>query len=85
MHPLVTAAYFHAAFEAIHPFVDGNGRVGRLIMNFILHKNDYPMINIPNSEKIKYYKALETAQLKGNLRPFIELLLNLLNDDKILF
>jgi len=47
LHPLVVASYFYNDFERIHPFVDGNGRVGRLLMNFILHKNKFPMINIP--------------------------------------
>ncbi|MBI4176443.1 MAG: Fic family protein, partial [Candidatus Aenigmarchaeota archaeon] len=55
LHPLITAAYFHAGFEAIHPFVDGNGRTGRLIINFMLSRNGYPMANIPHSERIDYY------------------------------
>lgn len=84
LHPLIVAAYFHAAFETIHPFVDGNGRVGRLLMNFILHKNSYPMINIPNKTRYKYYSALEKAQLEGNLRPFVELLIGILKNSEIL-
>ncbi len=83
--PLVIAAYFHTAFELIHPFIDGNGRVGRLLMNFILYKNRYPMINIPNAIKHRYYKALQEAQIKGNLRPFVALLLKLLKESKIRF
>lgn len=85
LHPLILAAYFHVAFESIHPFIDGNGRVGRLLMTFILHKNKYPMINIPNSIKHKYYDALEEAHLNGNLRPFIELLIYLLKNKEISF
>lgn len=85
LHPLILAAYFHAAFEGIHPFVDGNGRVGRLLMNLILHKNNYPMINIPNDIKNVYYSALYIAQKKGNLRPFIEFLIDLLKEEKIRF
>ena len=85
LHPLIIAAYFHTAFEIIHPFVDGNGRVGRLLMNFILHKNKFPMINIPNREKNVYYKCLEEAQIRENLKPFIEFLVNLLKEGKIRF
>jgi len=85
LHPLVLAAYFHAAFETIHPFVDGNGRTGRLLMNFILHKNDLPMINILNSRKLKYYECLEKAQLKGNLEPLIKFLFGLIIEQKIVF
>ncbi len=85
LHPLITAAYFHTAFEIVHPFVDGNGRVGRLLMNLILHKNKFPMINIPNRERNIYYKCLEEAQIKENLRPFIEFLIRLIKEEKIRF
>lgn len=85
LHPLVLAAYFHVAFEIIHPFVDGNGRVGRLLLNFILHKYGYPMINIPNKIKFRYYESLKKATLAGNLRPFIEILLELYKETKLRF
>ncbi|MDP1729179.1 MAG: Fic family protein [archaeon] len=85
LHPLILATYFHVAFETIHPFVDGNGRVGRLLMNFILHKYGYPMINIPNKIKFKYYESLKEATLTGNLRLFIEILLNLYEEMKLRF
>ena len=84
LHPLVLATYFHAEFEKIHPFVDGNGRVGRLIMSFILHKNNFPMINIPKKRRFAYYKALRKAH-QGNHRLFIELLIGLLKKDKLRF
>jgi|SRR3989338_4408747 len=85
LNPLVLAAYFHAVFEMIHPFVDGNGRVGRLLMSFILHKSGFPMINIPNKEKNIYYKSLENSQTNGDLRPFVEFLIKLLREEKIRF
>jgi len=85
LHPLILSAYFHSAFETIHPFVDGNGRVGRLLMNFILHKKKYPMINILNKRKYAYYNYLEESQLKGNLRPLIKFLFDLLNEEKVRF
>lgn len=84
LHPLILAAYFHVGFEIIHPFVDGNGRVGRLLMNFILHKNKYPMINILDKTKLKYYNSLKKAQ-DGGLRPFVELLFTTLKNSKIKF
>ena len=83
LHPLIVAAYFHSGFELIHPFIDGNGRVGRLLMNFILHKNGYPMINIPNTRKLEYYKALEEAQVNGHLREFVKFLFDLMKEGKI--
>lgn len=85
LHPLIVAAYFHVMFEMIHPFVDGNGRVGRLLMNFILHKNGFPMINIPSKQKYKYYEVLEKAQVKGNLKPFIDFLYKIILNSKIKF
>jgi Fic family protein len=85
LHPLIVASYFHIAFETVHPFVDGNGRVGRLLMNFILHKNKYPMINIPNKRKFEYYETLNKATKEGNIKPFIELMINLLKESRLKF
>lgn len=85
LHPMVVASYFHSAFESIHPFVDGNGRVGRLLMNFILHKNRLPMVNIPNKQRKTYYKTLQESQLKGNLKPFVKFILDLLRRADFVF
>jgi Fic family protein len=73
-NPVVVGTYFHAAFESIHPFVDFNGRVGRLILNFFLFKNGLPMVNIKNKEKLKYYKALKEAN-KENLKYLVKLVM----------
>jgi Fic family protein len=77
VHPVLAAAYVHVGFELVHPFVDGNGRVGRLLMNFILRKHGYPMVNIPNRDKRDYYRALHAGQVEGDLQPFVGLLLGL--------
>lgn len=85
LHPLILSAYFHSAFETIHPFVDGNGRVGRLLINFILHKAGLPMVNIPNKKKHIYYASLESAQLKGDLRQLVKFLFDILKEKNIKF
>lgn len=85
LNPLVLASYFHTEFEKIHPFVDGNGRVGRLLMNFILYKNKFPMINIPKKRKFQYYQVLQKAQRKGNLKPFVNYLISILKKDSLKF
>lgn len=83
LHPVVVAAYFHAAFEAIHPFVDGNGRAGRLALNLMLHRKGYPMVSIPRTQKVRYFNALAHAQIDGDFRPLITLLIERLkNSDK---
>ncbi len=72
-HPIVLAAYFHVVFESIHPFRDGNGRVGRLLLNFILRKNGFPMIDIKTEDRFRYYKCLEEAQINNDLKPLTDL------------
>ena len=69
IHPVVLATLFHHKFENIHPFSDGNGRTGRMIMNHILIKHSYPPIVINNFNRKEYLEALNKADkaIKKNL------------------
>ena len=60
LHPIGRAAWFHLNFEGIHPFVDGNGRTGRLILNLMLMQSGYPPINVKYSDRKRYYEAFDT-------------------------
>lgn len=64
-------AIFHADFEKIHPFGDGNGRTGRLIMNLELMKEGYPITIIKNEDRLEYYEALEKAQTTNDYKDII--------------
>jgi len=72
MHQLLLAALVHLKFVTIHPFADGNGRISRLLMNFVLHKDGYPMLNIRYANKEDYYDALEDCQVSGIEKPFVD-------------
>lgn len=74
-HPLVLAAVVHNQFENIHPFQDGNGRVGRLLLNNILLKHNLPPLNIELRNRSEYYAALQTYENDQNIRPTLELML----------
>jgi len=73
--PLVLAAIIHNQFEHIHPFQDGNGRVGRLLLNFVLIKNKHPPINITLEDRAEYYDSLQEYSKKQNLKPTIMFLI----------
>ena len=66
---LTAAAYFHAKFENIHPFADGNGRVGRLAMNYLLVLNGHPPVTIHEEDRLDYYNALEAWDTRQDLAP----------------
>jgi Fic family protein len=64
IHPIKLAALFHGKFEQIHPFEDGNGRVGRFMINVILTENKYPPLIIRKSQRISYLTSLEKFDKK---------------------
>lgn len=72
--PFVLAAVVHNQFETIHPFQDGNGRVGRLLLINVLIKHGLPPLNIELENRKEYYEALRKYQINGNLRPTLDLM-----------
>lgn len=73
MHPVILAAEMHERLVTIHPFIDGNGRTSRLIMNLILLQHGYVIANIKGDydSRMKYYQALEIAQTSNNKEDFL--------------
>ncbi|KAK2902116.1 protein adenylyltransferase FICD [Channa argus] len=70
LHPVEYAALAHYKLVYVHPFVDGNGRTSRLLMNLVLMQARYPPITIRKEQRAEYYAALDTAN-EGDVRPFI--------------
>ncbi|NKC12082.1 MAG: hypothetical protein GKR94_07725 [Gammaproteobacteria bacterium] len=70
---LLNAAVAHTWFVTIHPFIDGNGRVARLLMNLILMRYGYPIAIVSKEDRLRYYDALEASQ-SSDPTPFMELL-----------
>jgi len=74
-------AWFHVKLEGIHSFEDGNGQVGRLIINYQLMKAGYPFVVFKHDIKKRYYKALEIYQTELNLQPMVEIILEALSEE----
>ncbi len=70
MHPVEFAAWLHERLVSIHPFIDGNGRAARLLMNLALLNAGYNIITIPPVVRNDYIAGLQDAQLKNNIVPF---------------
>lgn len=73
-HPLVSAAAFHAMFEMVHPFLDGNGRVGRTVLNLMLLKAGLPAVALKSNNRLAYLETLAAWQTTGNGADFIAIL-----------
>lgn len=72
INPVELAGLAHFRFVNIHPFGDGNGRISRLIMNKILYKNGYPLLNIRFIERKRYFKAIENGNLNTDENYFLK-------------
>lgn len=77
LNPIELAAWSHAEFVRIHPFIDGNGRTSRLIMNYQLMKKGLPPVSILTKDALSYYEVLDKYGGNGELEPFTELIAEL--------
>src|SRR5690606_37840888 len=80
LHPIERASIIHVDFVGIHPFIDGNGRTARLLLNFELMKSGYPPIVIPKEKRSEYYTALDHAHTSGDKTMFISLVTDILEE-----
>lgn len=85
LHPVVRATLLHGEFVKIHPFVDGNGRTSRLLMNFELMKHGYPPIIIKKEDRATYYEALDLAHTTMNYAPFLQLVAERVQESETLW
>lgn len=77
MNGIELAVWTHAEFVKIHAFIDGNGRTSRLIMNYQLMANGFLPISISKESRLKYFNALESYAVDGDLKPFADLVADL--------
>lgn len=77
MNAIELAAWTHAEFVRIHPFLDGNGRTARLIMNYQLMSNNFLPVSIKVEERLEYYNALDKYATTKDLEPFVNLIAKL--------
>lgn len=77
LNPIELAAWTHAEFVRIHPFVDGNGRTSRLIMNYQLMSNEFLPVSVNKEDRLEYFSYLEEYAVNGNLVPFADFIAEL--------
>lgn len=80
MNPIERIARFHLEFEGIHPFIDGNGRTGRLILNLDLIRSGYPPINVKFTDRKKYYDAFDEFYRNSNANKMTDLVAGYVNE-----
>jgi len=82
LHPVILAAEMHERLVSIHPFIDGNGRTSRLVMNMLLLKNGFTIANLKGDyeSRMTYYKALENVQVNNNPESFYLLVIDSVTD-----
>lgn len=73
LHPIEETALFHLKFEGIHPFIDDNGRTGRLLMNFMLMRHGYPPIDVKFKYRKKYYESFDSYYCDHSSTDMVEL------------
>ena len=79
--PAVRVVLGHFIFVYIHPYIDGNGRMGRFLMNVMLAGGGYPWTIIPVEKRDDYMQSLEAASVEQNIKPFSEFLATLVRDN----
>ena len=80
LNPIELAAWTHAEFVRIHPFIDGNGRTSRQIMNYQLMMNGFPPITVSAKNALAYYEALDKYGSEKDLKPFTKFVAELVED-----
>lgn len=80
LHPVERAAILHSLFVKIHPFIDGNGRTARLLLNLELMKTGYVPIVIPKEKRARYYSSLDLSHVKEDYAEFILLISEMVKD-----
>lgn len=80
LHPIKRACLVHIIFVGIHPFIDGNGRTSRLLLNLELMKNGYPPIIIKAENRLKYYSALDKSHTTNDIDDFLEIVADEVNN-----
>lgn len=84
-HPVLRATLLHGEFVKIHPFIDGNGRTSRLLLNFELMKNGYTPIIIKKENRSRYYEVLDHAHTTMDYKPFLEFIAELVEESQLLW